>query len=576
MENSKTKEASPSSQNLPLPSTPYLEQVKALKTVSNLADFLNISLQHLAYIAYHLDDEKKYSDFNIPKKSGGVRFISAPNVPIKILQKKIAKLFQGYFSETLKNNNINNNVIHGFMIEKSISTNASPHVNKKYLLNLDIKDFFPSIHFGRIYGYLVKNRKFELSDEVAKTIAAIACYKKTLPQGSPLSPILSNLIFQPCDISLLNFCKKHSITYTRYADDLTFSSNRFFNNEKIIKEIAECISRYDFKINGNKTRFQTFHERQSVTGITTNEKLNVSKKYYKKARSMVFSLIKDDDFNLDDERFSYSLHAKIRVLEGKLRHIDWLDFQEKSKNMLKDKTGSDYSDLLRKLNKRERTLRDFYIYKEFYFKNNSLLICEGPTDIKHIGLAIKTLKKNRRGFYRFEDGKSYKNFKFFRWNNDADRFLKVTGGTPSFKSISNRIETPEKFSKLYKDKITSKKIIYIMDYDKAGQGALKALISNHNLSPTDDPLVFKKNNIYALLITNIIDQEIEDLYSEEILSEKYKDKTFNRDDKTRKNSEFGKAVFSEKIIGNRKIQSSDFRGFIPFLNSLEKILLDLI
>ncbi|WP_394181042.1 reverse transcriptase domain-containing protein [Marinomonas posidonica] len=474
MENSVANNVS-SSLQVPLLNTPNLLMVGALASISDLAFFLKVTPKHLTYIAYHLDEIYKYSEFEIPKKSGGFRKISAPHIPIKILQKKLSDFFQCCFEEILYLNNVNNKIIHGFIKEKSISTNASLHLNKRYLLNIDIEDFFSSIHFGRVFGYLTKNRNFQFKSDVAKIISALSCYKGVLPQGSPLSPVLSNLIFQPCDIALLNYAKKNSITYTRYADDLTFSSDRPFDKDKLLQDIEECIARYDFKINSKKTRFQSFHERQSVTGITTNKKLNVSKEYYKKVRSLVFCLIKDDDFKLEGKKNEYNIQSKLNVLQGRLSHIDWIDSQEKQKKIKSIKNEKDIVKAHRDLNKRERTLRDFYIYTRFFFDEKALIICEGSTDISHIGMMINFLKKNEEAFFRKEKEKVVQTYEFLKWDSNANRFLSATGGTPSFTSISKRIENPEKFSKIFKGKTTKKKIIYVMDYDETGEKALENL-----------------------------------------------------------------------------------------------------
>src|SRR5690606_25401369 len=100
------------------------------------------------------------------------------------------------------------------------------HIGKKNVLNIDLKDYFDCFNFGRVRGFFLKNNNFKLNPDVATTIAQIACYNDTLPQGSPCSPVISNLITHALDIRLASLAKKHSCVYTRYADDLTFSTNR--------------------------------------------------------------------------------------------------------------------------------------------------------------------------------------------------------------------------------------------------------------------------------------------------------------------------------------------------------------
>src|SRR5699024_7070708 len=110
----------------------------------------------------------------------------------------------------------------GFIPGKSIITNARIHRNKRLVVNIDLKDFFPSFHFGRVRGFFEKNKYFLLSREVSTIIAQLTCYKGSLPQGAPTSPIITNLICQILDYKLLKIAKKYKTDYSRYADDLTF------------------------------------------------------------------------------------------------------------------------------------------------------------------------------------------------------------------------------------------------------------------------------------------------------------------------------------------------------------------
>ena len=126
---------------------------------------------------------------------------------------------RNFIEESNRENRIITNISHGFERGKSIISNARVHKNKKYVVNMDIKDFFPSIHFGRIVGFFQNNRYFKLPYEVAVIIAQIACYKGHLPQGSPCSPVIANLICNVMDIRILKLAKKYKLDYTRYADD---------------------------------------------------------------------------------------------------------------------------------------------------------------------------------------------------------------------------------------------------------------------------------------------------------------------------------------------------------------------
>ncbi|MGQ7122368.1 reverse transcriptase domain-containing protein, partial [Escherichia sp. HC-CC4] len=115
---------------------------------------------------------------------------------------------------------------HGFERKRSIITNAMMHLGKKYVFNIDLDNFFGSFNFGRVRGFFIKNRNFALDPEIATVIAKIACYNNELPQGSPCSPVITNLITHSLDIKLAAIASRNSSTFTRYADDITFSTRK--------------------------------------------------------------------------------------------------------------------------------------------------------------------------------------------------------------------------------------------------------------------------------------------------------------------------------------------------------------
>ena len=122
-------------------------------------------------------------------------------------------------------------------------------------MNIDIKDFFDSIHFGRVRGFFNKNIEFNLPLDMATVMAQLVCYKGVLPQGAPTSPIVSNLICNILDIRILNLVKKYRMNYTRYADDMTFSTNDrciVDNYDGILEEIANELDKFGLYINDKK------------------------------------------------------------------------------------------------------------------------------------------------------------------------------------------------------------------------------------------------------------------------------------------------------------------------------------
>jgi len=155
---------------------------------------LGYKAKALSYILYSLDDNAKYSTFDIPKSYGGTRTIKAPVPKLKSLQKRLSDLLQDCIAEINKGKEIKSTLSHGFRRNFSIVTNAKAHTNRRYVFNADLSDFFGSINFGRVRGFFIKNNNFNLDSKIATIIAQIACHENSLPQGSPCSPVISNLI----------------------------------------------------------------------------------------------------------------------------------------------------------------------------------------------------------------------------------------------------------------------------------------------------------------------------------------------------------------------------------------------
>ena len=202
-----------------------MDKFNEIKTRNELASFIDIEPKRLGYILYIKKTENCYTVFKIPKRNGGVRIIKAPNKSPKYIQRHLARKLQEYQLDIWKENNIHPNISHGFEKGKSIITNAKIHRNKKFVLNLDLENFFDSFHFGRIRGFFIKNKYFKLPTEVATVIAQLTCFKGRLPQGASTSPVITNLICKISDMRLLKIAKSYKLDYTRYADDLTFSTN---------------------------------------------------------------------------------------------------------------------------------------------------------------------------------------------------------------------------------------------------------------------------------------------------------------------------------------------------------------
>jgi RNA-directed DNA polymerase len=263
-----------------------------LGTKHDVASLLEVEYSHLAYHLYVKPFSERYTTFFIPKKSGSVREISSPNTGLKIIQQKLNYILQQVYQPKPS--------VHGFTYGKSIVSNARSHCKQRYVLNIDLKDFFPSINFGRVRGMFM-NIPYQLPTEAATVLAQICCWNDSLPQGAPTSPVISNMLCSKLDSQLQRLAREHRCFYTRYADDLTFSTNaRNFPNAlattessptgdelQVGRELYQIIRGNGFEINDSKVRLLQNSRRQEVTGLTTNVFPNVTRKYVRQVRAML-------------------------------------------------------------------------------------------------------------------------------------------------------------------------------------------------------------------------------------------------------------------------------------------------
>jgi len=268
-----------------------IEKFRSLQNRKDIADLLDVDIKTLIYHLYRVPEEKKYKDFDIPKRHGGTRTISAPITSLKIIQRKFHFVLQCLYKP--------NNYIHSYREDRNVRSNALQHTQRKVILNIDLKEFFPSIHIGRVKG-LFKHQPFNCNEVVAKTLAQICCHSSLLPQGAPTSPIISNMICEKMDKEIGQLVRRYGYTYTRYADDMSLSTldDNFSNNIlevnqdgqlEIGKDLFEIISRNSFEINKEKIRIRNSNERQLVTGLVTNEFPNVRREYVRKIRAMLYA-----------------------------------------------------------------------------------------------------------------------------------------------------------------------------------------------------------------------------------------------------------------------------------------------
>lgn len=299
-------------------------------TPNDLAIALGTSLPKLNYRIYAKSVDYQYSSFNIYKKNGGIRRISSPNDELKFLLLRLKCLLEEIYKP--------NPAASAFISKRGITYNARKHLRKKYVLNIDLNDFYGQIHFGRIFG-LLTSKPYELKEDTARIIAHMTCFEKKLPQGAPSSPILSNMICRRLDRELSYLAKTNHAVYTRYADDITFSfrsdkSNKIvnFKTKKIKKELRKIIQKNGFSINEKKTRLQSWNESQVVTGIKVNKRLNLDRRYIRTTSAMIHSMSLD----LESSQLKYqeknpnSDASIISVVHGKVTFIGMIKGRENS------------------------------------------------------------------------------------------------------------------------------------------------------------------------------------------------------------------------------------------------------
>ncbi|MEC3846786.1 retron Ec67 family RNA-directed DNA polymerase/endonuclease [Bacillus velezensis] len=552
-----------------------MREFNDIGTRNELADFLKIPRKQLSYVLYVKSINNLYTSFEIHKKNGGVRNIKAPLEELKDIQRKLA---EALYKHKKKKQGQKNKLSHAFEKNKGIITNAEIHRNKRLVLNIDLENFFESFHFGRVRGFFTKNKNFLLPIEVATIIAQLSCYEGKLPQGAPTSPIISNLICGILDYRLLKITKKYKLNYTRYADDLTFSTNdkNFLNVQtKFYEEISNELIQAGFKINEKKTRLQYKDSRQTVTGLVVNSKINVNRTFYKETRAMAHQLYKQGNFKINSES------ADLNQLEGRFAFINQLTRYNNQKD------GDKHN--FYNLSSRELQYQKFLFYKYFFANPKPLIVTEGKTDIVYLKAALKKLyneypdlitkdingtfefkvsflkKTKRLGYFlNIQDGGTgLKNINdFFNSNNAKKSAMNYLN---YFKTISNTLPQSPVIL-MFDNEIKSGKKKPIGDFlhhAKVDNEQVDTLKNEHKINIID--------NLYLLTIPLIGKPEcdIEDLFDNTTLSHKINGKKFIKKDNYDTSKYYGKDIFSKYILDNYlNIDFNNFRSVLDNINNI--------
>lgn len=560
----------------------FLTNLKSAKSLHDVAFLLGYKPKSLSYVVYKMP--VKYKTFTVPKKSGGVRTISAPSPELKLLQSRLSDGLQSCWEEINNQKKIKKPISHGFRKDASIFTNASVHRGRRFVFNVDIKDFFDSINFGRVYGFFVRNKDFALTENAAKILAAIACHDGKLPQGSPCSPVISNLIGQILDIRLVQLAHRHGCSYSRYADDLTFSTNeQTFPTAIALSNpdhswvagaaLSKIIEKSGFQLNAKKTRMQYRNSRQEVTGLIVNRRINTRPEYRRLARAMTHQLVTKGKFQVTKMKADAlgtlvptKVEGSINHLQGMFGFIDWID--------LKYKEGKEGLNVQR--SSISKVYKRFLMHRDFWASSLPIILCEGKTDSVYLRGAMRSLAAAHPDLVSINAaGKAEYKVRFFNYSYTSQRILDLSGGASVVRLfITDYIKSVKKID----GPVSSKPLIVLLDNDTGGQ-VFYSLIKEYNgkkISVTGmDDFYHLAANVYVVFTP--IDKPgdkswIEKFFEPSLLAMKVDGKLFNPNDKTfDRNKEYGKADFAAKVV-RPNIAKINFDKFDPILARIEMVI----
>lgn len=319
----------------------------SIHTPQQLADWFNVSLGTLAWLTHRTSDSRRpentqkahYSYRWLTKRSGGQRLIESPKPMLKEIQQKILREILEQVPAHPK--------AHGFVKGRSIVTNARPHVRKRFVLKFDLEDFYPSVRYSRVVAIF---RSLGFSREVAIWLARLTTtaapwnldrpgyhhalwryWSQHLPQGAPTSPALANLSAYGLDVRLTGLAERYNLSYTRYADDLTFSGlgKSVPALKDIIPLVTKIIRNERFMVNFDKRKVFRNNQQQNVTGVVVNQRPNVSRKEFDRLKAILHNSVKQGPASQNREQVE---HFDAHLL-GRIAHVSQLNAQRGQKLM---------------------------------------------------------------------------------------------------------------------------------------------------------------------------------------------------------------------------------------------------
>lgn len=566
----------------------YGMKLRDVNDFATLAELLMVSPRKLNYVLNNTS--RYYKSFELPKKSEGKRIIeTTKGTDLSKIQFRIKKLLE----DSLKDEYLPK-LSQAYQSGKGIYSNAEIHRNKKYLLNIDLEDYFASFHFGRVMGFLEKDRSLLLNHSIAVIIAKLVTYDGKLPQGVPTSPLLSNYISRPLDNYLVQFARENGFSYSRYADDISLSTNSLSATLKLSDTMGELINKVEkagFSVNWSKVTISGPDVRHVVTGLSSNRKVSVKKEFYRNTRAMVDSLFRNGKYTVDGNEYDAD---NTEVIEGRLSFIN--EIEKRNHRKYKPKNGVEYLGMTannfrqikptyfdapnRKssLNSRELTYARFLFFKNFWYNKDITVITEGKTDPLYLKAAIRALEKDV-------------SIRFINKNSKVLNYLlniKDDGGTALyillnlFDAIKNKSQDLD-YANYFKDKLQPRNpTIILFDHETGKSSPVSQILKRLQLDGSKNNELFKngflkiKNNLYLAVIMdrnamNSDKYEIEDLFQMKVLQNVWGHGVFERlnpdENEHKKISKDHLALLAKYHIDDKEA----FKGFEETINLFSKI-----
>ena len=290
----------------------YLTESKYNELLSSFNLVNTSDIKKINKILYGISNniDLNYEEIIIKKKNKNLRYLNEPSPILKGIQKRILKnvLEEKMISKC------------AYAYKKGLSTilNAKSHVGCKVILKLDIENFFDNINFYKVYNSCFNENLYP--KKLGMLLTNLCVYNDMLPQGSPTSGYISNIVLRNFDCNIDAYCKDKNINYTRYSDDMTFSGD--FDIRKLIKYVNELLYKERFRLNKSKIKVVLNTTRQQVPGIVVNEKINLSKNYKRKIRQEVYYILKYGvKSHIEKRNINLSCNRYLSVLLGKINYV---------------------------------------------------------------------------------------------------------------------------------------------------------------------------------------------------------------------------------------------------------------